>query len=334
MADHGSGDRDVGRPDDLLADDAVLMSYEAAPRALRVEATGAPAAHPEHGQDAAPGPDTTVFDPGATAVAPAAPDTPPSGAVTPIDTAPTDTTPTDTAPTDTAPTDTAPTDTAPTAVAPSAIPATAVPPIAVAPIPAAPATRPPGTGEVTPAETAPRTTGRRRRQSVTFAGLLGAVLVLGLFSAAVTTGMWSWPFGGGSSGTASPSLSCTAAPMVQAARLTKVRVYNATVRRGLALSTARELRKRGFMVPEPPRNDPDESRPNSAAVVRHGPGGEVAARTIATQVKGAVVYQQDDRLGEIVDLVLGQAFALVDPVTGAAALKPAASPAPSCPPGG
>ena len=169
---------------------------------------------------------------------------------------------------------------------------------------------------------------RHRRQTWTFVAAFGGVLLLGLLAFAVFQGTLTLPFGGGP--TASPSVCTTPPSTIQAAASTRVRVLNASTRRGLALTTARELQKRGFKVPEPPGNDAQPAKAALAAVVRHGPGGVVAARTVATQVKGAVGDEQDDRLGETVDLVLGQTFALVDPATGAAALKNRPGPSPSC----
>jgi LytR cell envelope-related transcriptional attenuator len=172
---------------------------------------------------------------------------------------------------------------------------------------------------------------RRRRQTLTFLGMFAGVVVLGLLAVAVFAGTLTLPFGGsGGSGTPTPRVCTTPASTIQAAGITRVHVLNGSTRRGLATSTARELQRRGFKVPDAPTNDP--SRPAGAAVIRHGPGGLTAARTVATQVKGTVVLQQDERLGEDVDLVLGQTFALVDPAAGAAALKAKAAASPSCSP--
>jgi hypothetical protein len=169
---------------------------------------------------------------------------------------------------------------------------------------------------------------RHRRQTITFAAILAAVLVLGAGAFAVFKGTIGWPFGGGPAPTAA---SCPApSPPAQAAALTKVRVYNATSKRGFALSVARDLQKRGFKVPTV-GNDPAESKPTTPAVIRHGPDGLLAARTVATQVAGAVTYQQDERSGEQVDLVLGPNFALLDAAKGAVAIKATPTPAPGCP---
>jgi hypothetical protein len=167
---------------------------------------------------------------------------------------------------------------------------------------------------------------RHRRQTITFAAVLALVLVLGAGAFAVFKGTIAWPFGGGPT----PAAVCpTPTPTVQAAGLTRVRVYNATSRRGFALSVARDLQKRGFKVPTV-GNDPQESKP-TAAVIRHGPNGVLAAHTLGTQLIGKVVYQQDDRVGEMVDLVLGPGFAMVDAKKGAAALKATPAHGPGCP---
>jgi len=172
--------------------------------------------------------------------------------------------------------------------------------------------------------------GRRSpsRQTWTFAGLLAGVVLLGLLAFAVFQGALTLPFGGGTAPT--PTVCAAPSAAVQSARLTRVRVLNASDRRGLALATARELQKRGFTIPEPPGNDAKGAAVSSAAVVRHGPTGARAARTVATQVKGKVTDEQDDRLGEVVDLVLGQTFALLDPAAGVAALKTRPAPSPLC----
>jgi hypothetical protein len=172
--------------------------------------------------------------------------------------------------------------------------------------------------------------GRHRRQTRIFLIGVGALVVIGLGSLAVFEGTLSWPFGGSAPSGPSAAPTCTApAATVQAARSTRVRVYNASTRRGLAATVGKELQKRGFLVPEVPSNDPKKSHPTSAAVIRHGPTGLLAAHTVGTQIKGAVVYEADGRTDDSVDVVLGQSFALVDPAAGAAALK-TQTPAPGC----
>jgi hypothetical protein len=178
---------------------------------------------------------------------------------------------------------------------------------------------------------------RHRRQTVTFAYALAVVLVLGAGAFAVFKGTITWPFGGGPgpavpAASASASACSTPTATVQAAGLTTVRVYNATSRRGFALSVARDLQKRGFKVPTV-GNDPLGSSPTTA-VIRHGPQGILAAHTLGSQLAGTMVYQQDDRAGTTVDLVLGPRFALLNAKKAAAALKATASPNPGCPTAG
>ena len=173
---------------------------------------------------------------------------------------------------------------------------------------------------------------RRRRQSATFAYAVALVLVLGAGAFAIARGTIAWPFGGGPS-TAPATSSCpTPTPTIQAAGLTTVRVYNATDRQGFASSVAHALQKRGFTVPTV-GNDLTGATP-ATAVIRYGAGGLLAARTLATQVAGTVIYQRDGRSDATVDLVLGTRFALVSAAKGAAALKAAPAPAAGCPSAG
>ncbi len=92
----------------------------------------------------------------------------------------------------------------------------------------------------------------------------------------------------------------------------------------------RELQKRGFQIPDPPANDPGKTKVTTMAVIRHGPTGELAAKTVATAVAGEVTLVADDRPGSDVDLVLGQSFKLAPAPSPSP--TPAATAEPTCVP--
>jgi hypothetical protein len=144
-----------------------------------------------------------------------------------------------------------------------------------------------------------------RRHTQNFLSIFASTIAVGLVSYAFWLGLWILPFGsshraGCAPGTPTP----TAAPIKQ----TSVRVYNATDRPGLALNVARDLQKRGFLVPMWD-NDTTAAGMKAVAEVRHGPNGLLNARTVAAQVNGtATLVLDNDREGPTVDLVLGRAF--------------------------
>jgi len=172
--------------------------------------------------------------------------------------------------------------------------------------------------DITPARAPDR---RRRwrhlRQTFTFALLFVGMVVLGLFAYAAFSGRIDLPFGTGQPA-ALPTCP-SVAPTSLAPTEVDVNVFNASDRSGLAYTVARDLQKRGFQVPTQPANDPLRAKVTSAAVVRHGAKGALAAKTVAGVVAGQVKYVLDDRPGAEVDLVLGPGFKL----------RPAAAPAPA-----
>jgi LCP family protein required for cell wall assembly len=98
-------------------------------------------------------------------------------------------------------------------------------------------------------------------------------------------------------------------------------VLNGTGVTGLAATVADQLRAGGFAV----GSVGNEAGTVNQTVVRHGPGMEEQARTVAAAVPGAVL-QPSDAIGEAVQLVLGPGFASVVPVeVGAAAPQSAAA---------
>jgi hypothetical protein len=159
----------------------------------------------------------------------------------------------------------------------------------------------PPKGEVLPVARDPRVR-RRKRQAWTFATLVSLVLITGFVS--LGHAMRWWTIGG-------EPVRTLRMPCPQETALdpdqVRARVFNATGTFGLARSVARELQGRGFIVTQI-GNDESGQAVTAAAVVRHGPSGKLAARSVAAQVAGQVTVQQDARESRTVDLVLGTAF--------------------------
>ncbi len=102
-----------------------------------------------------------------------------------------------------------------------------------------------------------------------------------------------------------------------------VNVFNATKRQGLANSTAKLVKERGFVVGSV-QNDPAKKAIAQSAEVRYGPNGEAGAQLVTVLVAGSVPVK-DTRADASVDLVLGDGFtALAQPTAPVPA--PAASP--------
>ncbi|MGV1029715.1 MAG: LytR C-terminal domain-containing protein [Dermatophilaceae bacterium] len=91
-----------------------------------------------------------------------------------------------------------------------------------------------------------------------------------------------------------------------------VNVYNATKRQGLAGSTAKLVKERGFVVGTV-QNDPAKKTIAQSAEVRYGPNGEASAQLVLALVAGSVPVK-DTRADGSVDLVIGEKFtALAEP---------------------
>uniref|UniRef100_UPI001304646C LytR C-terminal domain-containing protein n=1 Tax=Kineosporia sp. R_H_3 TaxID=1961848 RepID=UPI001304646C len=174
---------------------------------------------------------------------------------------------------------------------------------------------------------------RERRRTLTFLGIFLGVLAMGLASFTFFQGAWSWPFGAANvSAPVCPTPTQTAPP----AKNVTVKVYNASSRTGLARTVAGTLKKRGFQIGEV-GNDPQEAKVPGVAVIRHGPAGLEAAKTVAAYIDGKVTLVPDERVSESVDLVLGKKFTKVRSAAAAAkALTPtlASVPAGCAPTGG
>lgn len=164
-----------------------------------------------------------------------------------------------------------------------------------------------------------RARARRRRTLITL-GLV-ALLLFGAFWFAYS--YWKQP----AKPSAGPTPTCTTAapnPTASAAPV-KVNVYNATNRSGLAAATAKELKKRGYVIGTV-ANDPLRKTIKGTAEVRYGKSGVKVAAPIESLVsKPAKVV--DARKDTSVDLVLGNGFKdlAAAPATSTTAL-------PACPP--
>jgi hypothetical protein len=190
-------------------------------------------------------------------------------------------------------------------------------------------------------DTYPRMRRPRKRGRVA-AALVASVVVLGLFG-------WGalqlfHVFNGGDGDTkanAAPlSRACvpTAAPspalkpmaLPQPPGVT-MNVYNATVRGGLAKSTADELAKRGFKVNKFGNAPaPYDKKVTQTALIVAGPAAEAAAREAGTQVAGSAVKIDPARKDRSVDLLIGSGFtALASPADAAKARVTAANPPPA-----
>jgi hypothetical protein len=142
---------------------------------------------------------------------------------------------------------------------------------------------------------------RQRRQTYTFLTLISVVLLIGV--AALGNWLQWWTIGG------SAQASSVACPVqtVTSPELTIVSVYNGTERRGLAAAVAKELQARRFRV----ATVASEAQPKplrQIALIRYGPDGARAARTVALQFPGKVKMVKDARGTRDVDLVLGEKY--------------------------
>jgi hypothetical protein len=97
-----------------------------------------------------------------------------------------------------------------------------------------------------------------------------------------------------------------------------VNVYNTTYKTGLAKTVADAVKGRGFKVKEV-SNDPLRSMQMGTAVIRYGEEGDLAAALLKGHVPDAQLVK-DGRLGAGVDLVIGNAFTELTPVSQVPAL--------------
>ncbi|UWE13428.1 LytR C-terminal domain-containing protein [Actinacidiphila bryophytorum] len=185
---------------------------------------------------------------------------------------------------------------------------------------------------------------RPRKRGRIVAALVASVVVLGLFGwgALQLFHVFNGDDGDTKANAAPQSRPCTLTatptpalkPMAlpQPAGVT-MNVYNATVRGGLAKSTADELARRGFKVKtfgNAPA--PYDKKVTQSALIVAGPAAEAAAREAGTQVAGSTVKIDTTRKDKTVDLMIGTAFSsLASPADAAKARIVAANPPPAKP---
>jgi len=121
-----------------------------------------------------------------------------------------------------------------------------------------------------------------------------------------------------------PQVSAEPEPLTIEPSEVQVRVFNGAGISGLGRQVSSELEERGFVMAAPPA---DRGRDAVRSTVRHGPGQEEAARTLAAAVPGAEV-ELDPSLDDTLELVVGALSAGL----GAQAPAPGASPSPSAEP--
>ncbi|MBK9476981.1 MAG: LytR C-terminal domain-containing protein [Tetrasphaera sp.] len=109
---------------------------------------------------------------------------------------------------------------------------------------------------------------------------------------------------------------------------TKVNVYNASTREGLAGSTSKTLASRGFLIGDV-ANDPLKKRLATIGEVRYGPKGLANAKLLLTVLPKGVTGVKDARKDASVDLVLGQKWSALPPAPSSTQLPMCPAPSPS-----
>lgn len=151
----------------------------------------------------------------------------------------------------------------------------------------------------------------RLRQIAAFVTLPGLVIGTASIAAAYSAGLFS----------PKPVASChpTIVPAPARGSFT-IQVLNATGKDGRATTVGHDLTRRSFKV-KGVANAPESLLVRDPAVVYHGAKGLDAALLVASQIKGATLFD-DGRAGAGVDLVLGLAY------TNLVAVPPAPPPTP------
>ena len=108
-----------------------------------------------------------------------------------------------------------------------------------------------------------------------------------------------------------PSVSASAVQPLPDPTEIKVNVYNATYLKGLAASTAADLKNRGFIIKNV-GNDPKKLPITGVAEIRYGPKTAAAAELLQYYFPGAELIN-DGRRGKMIDIALGTGFRPIPP---------------------
>lgn len=179
------------------------------------------------------------------------------------------------------------------------------------------------TDYTTEAEVSVRARQKRRRSLI----VLG-VVVLGLFFA-----FWyAWSYyqaDNDARASRPPAASCAPFdPKVVTPENTRVNVYNASNRSGLAGSVSRGLRDRGFVIGKV-ANDPSPRAAPKVAEIRYGTKGTAQAKLLRTSLPKGTTLVKDRRKVATLDLALGAKFTALPPVPTTTALPMCPSPSAS-----
>lgn len=155
-----------------------------------------------------------------------------------------------------------------------------------------------------------RTSAERRRRRGWLTMLLVFALLFGTFGVALAfTQGWVVD----RNPMANPTVACVEWKEPPPPRDITVNVYNATNRRGLAVTASQLLAGQKFRVGRI-GNDPQRATIEETAQIRYGTRTKAQAQVLALRFPGAALVEQKDRDDGILDVVLGDAYEKVKPV--------------------
>ena len=149
---------------------------------------------------------------------------------------------------------------------------------------------------------------RRNRRTAIILVVLVALLAGAFYYAA---SYFNRPSNPAASGCPTSDFTAGAGPVAITPAQITVNIYNATNRAGLAASTAKDIKARGFVIGQV-TNDPLKKKIDGVGELRFGPNGKPGANVSVHLLEG-VVPLQDTRAEASVDLVLGNGFKALSP---------------------